>query len=79
MLSFMLDTGDTLLNKIETVSSFLSDLSQPFFFVHGGYRLWETGIWTSRFIGGVDSQIAYLLVSDYVNKNFGSKSSGYSF
>lgn len=32
-----------------------------------------------RFIGGVDSQIAYLLVSDYVNKNFGSKSSGYSF
>lgn len=39
MLSFMLDTGDTLLNKIETVSSFLSDLSQPFFFVHGGYRL----------------------------------------
>ena len=39
MLSFMLDTGDALLNKIETVSSFLSDLSQPFFFAHRGYRL----------------------------------------
>ena len=39
MLSFMLDTGDILLNKIETVSSFLSDLNQPFFFARGGYRL----------------------------------------
>lgn len=38
MLSCMLDTGGTLLNKIETVSSFLSHLSQPFFFAHGGYR-----------------------------------------
>lgn len=54
ILSFMLDTGDTILNKIEIVSSLLMELSLPFLFAHRDYSLWETGIWTSRFTGGVE-------------------------